>query len=399
MKQTLTPAQLTVGDPIENSIGMVLVPIPAGEFLMGSPETEPGRLGPVAVDFRRNGNEILVHLPEHRSGSMLVLGTGGKFVSMKESTIRRSAEQEKVLFLDDLDNGTREEIRVAVRPDPFGKRYMLAEYTPADDTVLPVQSVSMDGKPDFEWRMTTPVSIDLAPAARLVEQPHHREHDFLNPGTLAVAVGETTQVQLTLQNHKNRADVITLVALGENFQVKPANISMHLQPGQVAQIYLNVTGQRAGPGEIQIGSGEIARQLSIDVFGTSLQGVRHDEVKQVAVCLDSIAAGDPRAPIFLNGVKCGSLTQRSSTSVWDFRAKHVLSAAALGALKTRNVLEMGTAAKTFQVANLMLRVTLENGCTYRLLPSDTTPQSTPPQWIQAAGRRVPNGEPMNWTFE
>ena len=43
VKQTLTPAQLAVGDPIENSIGMVLVPIPAGEFLMGSPATEPGR--------------------------------------------------------------------------------------------------------------------------------------------------------------------------------------------------------------------------------------------------------------------------------------------------------------------------------------------------------------------
>ena len=43
VKQTLTPAQLAVGDPIENSIGMVLVPIPAGEFLMGSPETELGR--------------------------------------------------------------------------------------------------------------------------------------------------------------------------------------------------------------------------------------------------------------------------------------------------------------------------------------------------------------------
>jgi len=32
-----------VDDPIENSVGMVLVPIPAGEFLMGSPGTELGR--------------------------------------------------------------------------------------------------------------------------------------------------------------------------------------------------------------------------------------------------------------------------------------------------------------------------------------------------------------------
>ena len=43
VKKTLTPAQLAVGDPIENSIDMVLVPIPAGEFYMGSPELEKFR--------------------------------------------------------------------------------------------------------------------------------------------------------------------------------------------------------------------------------------------------------------------------------------------------------------------------------------------------------------------
>ena len=239
------------------------------------------RLGPVAVEFRRTGNDILVYLPEHRSGSMLVLGTGGKFVSMKEPTIRRSAEREKVLFLDDLDKGTREEISVTVHPDPYGKEYMLAQYAPADDTVLPVKSVSMDGKPDFEWRITPPESNDLAPLPRLVEQPHHREHDFLNPGTLAVAVGETTQVQLTVQNHRNRSAIATILALGSNLLVQPVTMSMHLQPGQVEQIYVNVTGKRVGPGVIRVHSGEAVRELSIDVFGTSLKGVRNDEVKEV----------------------------------------------------------------------------------------------------------------------
>jgi len=43
VKKTLTRAQLAVGDPIVNSIGMVLVPIPAGEFMMGSPESEEDR--------------------------------------------------------------------------------------------------------------------------------------------------------------------------------------------------------------------------------------------------------------------------------------------------------------------------------------------------------------------
>jgi formylglycine-generating enzyme required for sulfatase activity len=40
---TQPDAATPLPDPIENSIGMVLVPIPTGEFLMGSPETEPGR--------------------------------------------------------------------------------------------------------------------------------------------------------------------------------------------------------------------------------------------------------------------------------------------------------------------------------------------------------------------
>jgi formylglycine-generating enzyme required for sulfatase activity len=42
VKKQMTPAQLALGDPVVNSVGMVLVPIPAGEFQMGSPDSEAG---------------------------------------------------------------------------------------------------------------------------------------------------------------------------------------------------------------------------------------------------------------------------------------------------------------------------------------------------------------------
>ncbi|MEO2018833.1 MAG: hypothetical protein ABGZ53_31175 [Fuerstiella sp.] len=38
VKKHMTPAQLALGGPVVNSIGMLLVPIPAGEFQMGNPD-------------------------------------------------------------------------------------------------------------------------------------------------------------------------------------------------------------------------------------------------------------------------------------------------------------------------------------------------------------------------
>jgi len=43
VKKQMTSAQLALGDPVVNSVGMLLVPIPAGEFQMGSPASEAGR--------------------------------------------------------------------------------------------------------------------------------------------------------------------------------------------------------------------------------------------------------------------------------------------------------------------------------------------------------------------
>ena len=63
--KTPLPVAKPVGDPIENSIGMVLVPIPAGEFMMGS------RASSEKLAKRFKGKELLIPLfladfPRHR---------------------------------------------------------------------------------------------------------------------------------------------------------------------------------------------------------------------------------------------------------------------------------------------------------------------------------------------
>lgn len=46
VKKHMTPAQLALSDPIVNSVGMLLVPISAGEFQMGSPDSDSARVRP-----------------------------------------------------------------------------------------------------------------------------------------------------------------------------------------------------------------------------------------------------------------------------------------------------------------------------------------------------------------
>jgi len=40
IRQHMTSDRLALGDPIINTVGMVLVPIPAGEFLMGTADSD-----------------------------------------------------------------------------------------------------------------------------------------------------------------------------------------------------------------------------------------------------------------------------------------------------------------------------------------------------------------------
>ena len=66
VKKHMTPAQLALGDPITNSVGMLLVPIPAGEFMMGSPDSDsdafatekPQHLVKITKPFYLSVNEV-----------------------------------------------------------------------------------------------------------------------------------------------------------------------------------------------------------------------------------------------------------------------------------------------------------------------------------------------------
>ena len=80
----MTPAQLALGDPIVNSVGMVLVPIPAGEFRMGSPDSDraarpdekPQHLVKITKPFYLSVYEVTQQQYEKVMGTRPWQGTG-----------------------------------------------------------------------------------------------------------------------------------------------------------------------------------------------------------------------------------------------------------------------------------------------------------------------------------
>jgi len=76
VKKHMTPDQLALGDPLVNSVGMVLVPIPAGEFMMGEPTkpthpvtlTKPFHLGAFEVT-QEQYEKVMGKNPSHFKGT------------------------------------------------------------------------------------------------------------------------------------------------------------------------------------------------------------------------------------------------------------------------------------------------------------------------------------------
>ena len=76
VKKHLTPAQLELGDPVVDSIGMVLVPIPAGEFQMGSSKAEtPQHLVKITKPFYLSAFEVTREQYEKVMGVRRPLGS------------------------------------------------------------------------------------------------------------------------------------------------------------------------------------------------------------------------------------------------------------------------------------------------------------------------------------
>ena len=109
----MTAEQKNLGDPIVNSIDIVLVPIPAGEFMMGSPESEAGRqddetqhLVRITRPFYLSSHEVT------QQQYKKVMGNNPSYHKGENKPVERVSWNDVVSFCDELSKKEGVEYRL-----------------------------------------------------------------------------------------------------------------------------------------------------------------------------------------------------------------------------------------------------------------------------------------------
>jgi len=350
------------------------------------------RLGPVLAPFRVRKGELDVILARHRSISALVLARTGKFLALKEEAVLDAAGSVE-LVRDNLDADSRETFTAQVKPGLEG--FATFQIDQGGELSLPRADIEPDGKPVFEVRVVPEIEVTIAPPPLSVKRPHFKEARLTNEGAVTLPVGAKARFVATVRNHTDAARDVAVTVSGMGVSAAPAKEALRLEAGRVASVPINVTAQDVGPAALTVDAGGSAT-IHFEITGTTLAGVDLATTKSATLIVDSIATGGLSQKILLNGVEAGKLVQRIGTPVWDFGARHELSKDGVAALAADNVIEIETGDKKFAVKNLKLEVVLPGRrC---VVAADPLPQSTPADWLQACGKRVPPGSKMRWTL-
>ena len=355
------------------------------------------RLGAVSLDFERRGRELRVRIPRHRSISMLVLATTGRFTALRQQSVCPEGGVIELLH-DDLDRGTRTVERIRVGAIERGTEFTSIELWPHAENVIPNPLWEVDGTPDYELRVEPELAVTLAPEPSMVRQVNFRHTGMLLPGSLSIPTDLEVSVQVTLHNRGSQPHRADLKVAGESLVVDPASAQVTVPASGRASVMITIRGVAAGPATLSVSAGDERAALELEVTGARLKAVDLKTVKHVALIVDSIATGAIDEKIHLNGNEVGTLKQGVGTPVWDFRARHLLGEEARQALRaTGNVIEVSTGERKFVVREPVLEVAVEDGRRYLLRSHDPT-QSTPPNWLHAQGRRIDSNGRMRWEF-
>gem|GEM_PF-2778895 len=407
------------------------------------------RLGPRKLDFSRDGTDIRVVLPRHKSVSALLFAVTGRFVSLEHDSFRVGRQQRVSVLSDNFTDdpwsfdalvaypGNNCKLRAQIGPGQTGRTWFYANHPRTGASahgffrfrlhldpgvVIPMPEEKARHIATFEIADENSVGFWVAPSLPLLRRMQSNStqggyRPYWNAFPLHVFENERAQFEVGLVNNTDEDMRVGLSYTGSNVNVVDAPGTVTLAARGAVSVPVTVLGAGAGAGElavvIQAPGTNTTRRCTFQVFGTAATAANLTNIAAVSLIIDLWGRTDTskRKPVFLNGTEVGVLEGAfNGYSVWSQRVRTELSAAALPVLEPANTVRIENPARdSFKIRRAMLEVKTDDDRTF-LLRAAPEPISTAQtevwednqphavEWLFAEGERVDLGEPLIITF-
>ncbi len=387
-------------------------------------------LGPRRIDFQRDGREILVTLPRHRSATAVLLATSGRYLSTPRFGI--APDENVTLQLDNFTaepwawHGTivrgettaRRTITVAPGDSHLFKmptegashQHGVATFAVESPTGGTLPTIDPDQAPTplstFEMVLEPTIAPMLAPPPATVfsrNRDRPWEMYLFALSRVDLTQGMSYDFQLAVTNHASDAVTLTPRLNVEGGRVRTAPGPLAIPAGATRTATVTVEALTPGPGRLSVSTetshGETRRSLPFNVVATAPLRDGAAGIESVHLAADVFYTGSGNPQITLNGVDAGTLFAEWSPHPFSWYAagtRFRLNDAAVDAVAETNEVRLDPPnGMLLKVRNLALVVVYADGRT-AVVPADPTVQTAADTAALAEGRYVPRGEVMVW---
>ncbi len=355
------------------------------------------------VPFERDGDTIRVRVPRHRSISMVLLAGAGRFLCADEWALAPKTGSAR-LHLIDLDGNSPDAlVPVTLRASHDGERDLLVgTATHGDASIAPTfDAWAHEDVRSVEWVAGSGLEVLAAPPpAAVTWRGSDRDLRYAPSfeSLVEAELGTDLPVSVTVVNHTRQDRTVRCeVALGD---VAAERRQVAVPAGSRRTLTVPLDADRVGRHALRakVTDDELEAETAFDVLviGRTLTDDLLEHVDGATVIADVNASTRPRQAIRVNGVEATTLAGAEIRPCWAKSVRMPMTKKALAAIRTGpNRITVDTGEGRFAVANVRLEVVADDGRIVRLGSHDPV-QSTPPDWPQAEGRRVPSGGEMEF---
>ncbi len=232
-------------------------------------------LGPKKLPFERDGHEITVTIPLHRSVSMIVFAKTGRFAALDELILNGDTV---TMWHDDWTSGTSQSQELKVDGTKRVGEVVRIKTTYDATRLLPKADALPGDVSTFEMLVGDPMIVSIAPPSALIERCQSNSSEFKQAWTsikwahpLSIDVGEERVFHATIVNASAKPVTTALQWTGRGVVLGDLPKSIDVPARGRITIPITARGVKAGAGGIDLNAASLdVRVVTIAVADADL---------------------------------------------------------------------------------------------------------------------------------